>query len=238
MTDTTHTAPDFRPGAAHTPAAACAPSTSPRARSVFARRPGPALRLVGGISEPSAHDGDVVMLDRRARSRAGRDATESPVIRTLLAEGHGLVRAGLRVLLEDQADMTVADEAASGQEAVELALRTRPDVVVMDAALPGLDALEATREIAAHAPEDSLRVLLLAASETDEFIFEALHAGASGLLVKDDDPSELLRTATAIAARYVGPDRADEFGQRNGVPGELVVRVRPAKVLVNFDIMG
>ena len=53
-----------------------------------------------------------------------------------------------------------------------------------------------------------------------------------------DDPSELLRTATAIAARYVGPDRADEFGQRNGSPGELVVRVRPAKVLVNFDIIG
>ena len=123
----------------------------------------------------------------------------SPVIRTLIVDGHRLVRAGFRMLLADQEDVAVAGEAASGEEAIELARQIRPDVVVMDTRLPGIDGLQATRRILAESPRGAVKVLLLTGSEHDDSLFEALHAGASGVLVKDSEADELLRAVRLVA---------------------------------------
>jgi DNA-binding NarL/FixJ family response regulator len=117
-------------------------------------------------------------------------------IRVLIAEGQALVRAGFRVLLERDARMTVVGEAATGEEAVALARRFSPDVVLIDAKLPGLDSIQATGLVTA---ETRAHVMLLTASEGDERIFAALRAGASGLLVKDTEPTELIRAVDALA---------------------------------------
>ncbi len=95
--------------------------------------------------------------------------------------------------------MTVVGEAADGKSAVELATRERPDVVLMDIRMPGLDGIEATRRIAADPRLENVRVVILTTFETDEYVFDALRAGASGFLVKDTDPEELLRAVRVVA---------------------------------------
>jgi DNA-binding NarL/FixJ family response regulator len=122
------------------------------------------------------------------------------MIRVLLADDQPLVRAGLRVLFEGERDIAVVGEAANGQEAVSLARHTRPDVVLMDIRMPGLDGLEATRQIAAEQQLDAVRVLILTTFESDEYVFEALRAGAGGFLLKDAEPTELLQAVRVIAA--------------------------------------
>jgi len=121
-------------------------------------------------------------------------------IRVLIAEGEGLVRAGLRVLLARQAGISVAGEAATVAEAVAVALQTRPDVVLMDLALPGGDGMEATRQILADTAPGEVRVLILANSGADDAVFPGLRAGAAGLLVKDSEPEELIRAVQLVAA--------------------------------------
>ena len=116
----------------------------------------------------------------------------------LLVDDQPLVRAGLSVVLEAEEDIAVAGEAEEGSEAVRLALELRPDVVVMDIRMPGLDGLEATRQILEADPE--ARVLVLTTFELDEYIYAALRCGASGFLLKDSDPSELVRAIRLIAA--------------------------------------
>jgi DNA-binding NarL/FixJ family response regulator len=122
------------------------------------------------------------------------------MIRVLLADDQALVRAGFRALLNAEPDIEVVAEAADGVEAVRLAAQTRPDVVLMDIRMPGVDGLEATRRIAADPALTGTRVVILTTFELDEYVFEALRTGASGFLVKDTEPVELLRGVRAVAA--------------------------------------
>lgn len=117
--------------------------------------------------------------------------------RVILAEGEALLRAGLRVVLEDDGTVTVVGEATTGEETLDLAGRLDPDVVLIDAGLPGLDSVETTRRLLAGS---GVPVMLLTTSETDERAFAALRAGASGIVLKDAEPSDLLK-AVAVLAR-------------------------------------
>ncbi|MGA2455263.1 MAG: response regulator transcription factor [Solirubrobacteraceae bacterium] len=121
------------------------------------------------------------------------------MIRVLLVDDQPLVRAGLRVLFEGEDDIAVAGEAANGEEAVSLVRHLRPDVVLMDIRMPVLDGLEATRQIAADEQLAAVKVLILTTFESDEYVFEALRAGASGFLLKDAEPVELLQAVRVIA---------------------------------------
>ncbi len=122
------------------------------------------------------------------------------MIRVVLADDQGLVRAGLRALLDAEHDIEVAGEAANGTEAVELATRLRPDVVLMDIRMPGTDGLEATRMITGQPELAGIKVIVLTTFDLDEYVFEAVRIGASGFLVKDTEPAELLRGVRAVAA--------------------------------------
>ncbi|KUM90734.1 response regulator transcription factor [Streptomyces pseudovenezuelae] len=121
-------------------------------------------------------------------------------IRVLLADDQTLVRAAFAMLVESARDMEVVGEAASGREAVGAAREVRPDLVVMDIRMPDLDGIEATRLIAADEELAGVRVLVLTTYDTDENIVEALRAGASGFLVKDTRPAELLDAIRTVAA--------------------------------------
>jgi DNA-binding NarL/FixJ family response regulator len=122
------------------------------------------------------------------------------MISVLLADDQALVRAGFRALLNAEPDIRVVGEAGDGLEAVRQAQQTRPDVVLMDIRMPGVDGLEATRRIAADPSLATTRVVILTTFELDEYVFEALRTGASGFLVKDTEPVELLRGVRAVAA--------------------------------------
>jgi DNA-binding NarL/FixJ family response regulator len=122
------------------------------------------------------------------------------VIRVLLADDQALVRTGFRALLSAEDDIEVVAEAADGREALNLARRLRPDVVLMDIRMPGVDGLEATRRIAADQAMTSVRVVMLTTFDLDEYVFEALRGGASGFLVKDADADDLLRAVRAAAS--------------------------------------
>jgi DNA-binding NarL/FixJ family response regulator len=122
------------------------------------------------------------------------------VIRVLLADDQALVRAGLRAMLETQDDMEVVGEADDGEEALRLAASLRPDVVLMDIRMPGVDGLEATRRIVADEELAGVRVVVVTTFDLDEYVYEALRAGASGFLVKDTEPLDLLRGIRAVAA--------------------------------------
>jgi DNA-binding NarL/FixJ family response regulator len=121
------------------------------------------------------------------------------MISVLLADDQALVRAGFRALLNAEPDIEVVAEAADGIDAVRLARQTRPDVVLMDIRMPGVDGLEATRRIVADAALAATKVVILTTFELDEYVFEALRTGASGFLVKDTEPVELLRGIRAVA---------------------------------------
>ncbi|MEU1267322.1 response regulator transcription factor [Streptomyces sp. NPDC005799] len=121
-------------------------------------------------------------------------------IRVLLADDQTLVRAAFAMLVESARDMDVVGQAGTGREAVELTRAERPDLVVMDIRMPDLDGIEATRLIAADAELRDVRVLVLTTYDTDENIVEALRAGASGFLVKDTRPAELLDAVRTVAA--------------------------------------
>ncbi len=123
-----------------------------------------------------------------------------PTIRVVLADDQVLVRAGFQALLDAQDDITVVGEAADGDEAVAVTRRERPDVVLMDIRMPGADGLAATRAIGADSALDAVRVVILTTFELDEYVFEALRSGASGFLVKDTEPTELLHAVRAVAA--------------------------------------
>jgi DNA-binding NarL/FixJ family response regulator len=121
-------------------------------------------------------------------------------VRLALADDQALVRAGFRALLENTPDIDVVGEAADGRAAVDLALRTTPDVVLMDVRMPGLDGIEATREICAHPALGSTRVIMLTTFEIDEYVFAALRVGASGFLLKDVEPDDLRSAVRVVAA--------------------------------------
>jgi DNA-binding NarL/FixJ family response regulator len=122
------------------------------------------------------------------------------VIRVLIADDQALVRAGFRALIDAQSDLTVVGEASDGAHAVRLATQEHPDVVLMDIRMPGMDGLEATRLIVADPGCAEVRIVILTTFDLDEYVFEALRAGASGFLVKDTEPVDLLRGMRAVAA--------------------------------------
>ncbi len=121
------------------------------------------------------------------------------MIRVALVDDQPLVRAGLKALLAAEDGVEVVGEAADGEEAVALARSARPDVVLMDVRMPGVDGLEATRRIAADPTLEGVRVLVLTTFEVDEYVFDALRAGAAGFLLKDEEPRELVRAVRVVA---------------------------------------
>jgi DNA-binding NarL/FixJ family response regulator len=121
------------------------------------------------------------------------------LIRVLLADDQALVRGGLRKLIDTEDDMTVVAEAADGLQAVDAARASRPDVAVLDIRMPHLDGIEAARRIIA-ALGDDVRVLMLTTFGLDDYVFEALRAGASGFMLKDAPPEEVLDAIRVVAA--------------------------------------
>ncbi|UPK75275.1 response regulator transcription factor [Nocardioidaceae bacterium SCSIO 66511] len=131
---------------------------------------------------------------------ASTPARPDEPIKVLLADDEGLVRSGFRVLLDTEDDITVVGDATNGLDAVEQARATRPDVVLMDIRMPKLDGIQATRAIAATPGLEQVRVLILTTYDTDAYVYEALQTGASGFLLKDAGPAELLHAIRVVAA--------------------------------------
>ncbi|MEV8015830.1 response regulator transcription factor [Streptomyces sp. NPDC086554] len=170
------------------------------------------------------------------------------MIRVLLADDQSLVRAGFKALLDAQRDIEVAGEAADGEEAVRMVRELRPDVVLMDIRMPLLDGLAATRRITDEPDLDGVKVVMLTTFELDEYVFEAIRSGASGFLVKDTEPEELLRAVRAVvdgdALLSPGVTRRliAEFAARSKEPaaaeplGELTEREREVMALVGIGL--
>src|SRR5215468_6935634 len=117
-------------------------------------------------------------------------------MRVLIADDHGIVRSGIRLLLERQGDLEVVGEASDGVEARDMAIRERPDLAILDVKMPKLTGLQATREIRAQAPDVS--VLILSMYDDERYLFEALKAGASGYVLKAQADSDLLDAVRAV----------------------------------------
>ena len=122
------------------------------------------------------------------------------MIRVLVADDQALVRGSFRLLVDTAPDLEVVGEAATGAEAVEIAAREKPDVLLMDIRMPEMDGIEATRRITASGATADVRVLILTTFDLDEYVYAALRAGASGFLLKDTPPADLLAAIRVIAA--------------------------------------
>ena len=148
-------------------------------------------------------------------------------IRVVVADDQALVRKGFGVLLTGEPDIEVVGEAANGAEAVALAASERPDVILMDVRMPVMDGLAATRMITGDASLAATRVVILTTFDLDEYVHEALRAGASGFLLKDTLPGELLTAVRVVAAEShsaSGKRRERRIG-RHGATGAGVVRL-------------
>lgn len=120
------------------------------------------------------------------------------MIRVLLVDDQSLIRAGIQALLEAEDDIDVVGEARDGHEGVELAILHRPDIVLMDVQMPGMDGIEATRAIVADTTLSEVRIIMLTNFDGDEYVFSALRAGASGFVVKDTEPKDLLQALRVV----------------------------------------
>ena len=177
------------------------------------------------------------------------------MIRVVLADDQALVRAGFRALLDAQDDIEVVGEAGNGEEAIRLATQLMPDIVLMDIRMPGVDGLSATRRIAADDRLVNIRVVILTTFGLDEYIFEAIRAGASGFLVKDTEPGELVQGVRVVAGgeallspsvtkqliaefavRAKEPQTPDSLGELTDREREVVALV--AEGLTNEEIAG
>ncbi len=144
------------------------------------------------------------------------------MIRVVLADDQVLVRGGFRALLDAQPDISVVGEADDGASAVALATRHQPDVVLMDIRMPNVDGLEATRRVCRDERLRDVHVIILTTFELDEYVFEAVRAGASGFLVKDTEPVELIRAVRVVAAG----DALLSPGVTRRLIGEFATRAR------------
>ncbi|WP_214409228.1 response regulator [Sphaerisporangium fuscum] len=172
---------------------------------------------------------------------AASPSTNAP-IKVLLADDERLVRSGFKVLLDLEEDITVVGEATDGAEAVERARATRPDVVLMDIRMPKLDGIQAAAQIAGTRGLEQVRVIILTTYDTDEYVFDALQAGASGFLLKDAGPAELLHAVRVVAAgeallapritrRLIGRFTAQRKAARAGEDRLAVLTEREREVL-------
>ena len=144
------------------------------------------------------------------------------MIRVVLADDQALVRAGLRALLDAEPDIEVVGEASDGAEAQRLAAATVPDVVLMDIRMPGVDGIAATRAIAADDRLRDVRVVILTTFDLDEYVYEAVRAGASGFLLKDVRPGELVDAIRVVASgnALLGPTAVDRLLRRFSGPDD------------------
>jgi DNA-binding NarL/FixJ family response regulator len=155
------------------------------------------------------------------------------MIRVVLVDDQVLVRAGLRALLDAQDDVEVVGEAGDGGGAVRLARELTPDVILMDVRMPEMDGLEATKAIAGDARLDGVKIVILTTFDLDEYVFEGLRSGASGFLVKDTDPEDLLRAVRAVAA---GDALLSPRATRRLVE-EYASRAKPAEQAPSLDLL-
>jgi DNA-binding NarL/FixJ family response regulator len=173
---------------------------------------------------------------------AAAASPRSAPIKVLLADDEGLVRSGFKVLLDLEDDITVVGEATNGVEAVDRARVTRPDVVLMDIRMPEMDGIKATGQIAKTNGLQHVRILILTTYDTDEYVFEALQVGASGFLLKDAGPAELLHAIRVVAAgeallapritrRLIGQFTARRTATRTGENRLAVLTQREREVL-------
>ena len=165
------------------------------------------------------------------------EANEARDVKVLIADDHGIVRSGLRMLLERQDDIEVIGEAADGAEARDMAIRERPDLAILDVKMPKLTGLQATREIREQAPDVS--VLILSMYDDERYLFEALKAGASGYVLKAQADVELLEAVRAVerGEPFLTPEaqRAlikDVLGESAGRTDELTPREQEVVKLV------
>jgi DNA-binding NarL/FixJ family response regulator len=153
------------------------------------------------------------------------------VIRVLLADDQELVRSGFVALLRAEEDIEVIGEASDGLEAVGMAIRTRPDVILMDIRMPGLDGIEATRRIVAREELAGTHVIILTTFDLDEYVFEAIRAGAAGFLVKDTNAAELLRAIQVVA----GGEALMSPGVTRRLIAEFAARTRTAPTVPGVE---
>jgi DNA-binding NarL/FixJ family response regulator len=155
------------------------------------------------------------------------------MIRVVLADDQALVRAGFRALLNAQEDIEVVAEAADGEEAVVAAREHRPDVLLMDIRMPVLDGLEATRRISAAPELADVHILILTTFEEDEYVFEAIRVGASGFLVKDTEPVELIRAVRVVA----DGDALLSPSVTRRLIGEFAIRAKKVRRPTSLDVL-
>lgn len=176
--------------------------------------------LVVAAGEPVVNAGESVV----AASSAGGLSGGAAPIRVLVCDDQVLIRTGLVTIIDAQPDLEVTGECGDGQAAVDLADRLRPDVVVMDIRMPGLDGIEATRLLAGAGVPFPVKVLVVTTFNLDEYVYEALRAGAGGFLLKDAPPDRLLHGIRTVAA---GAALLDPEVTRQLV-GRYATRIRPA----------
>lgn len=172
----------------------------------------------------------------------------SPPIRVLLVDDHAMLRAGFRTILDTQADITVVGEASTGAEAVAQATRLRPDVITMDVQMPDMDGIEATRRIVAD-PEISAAIAIITTFDRDDYLYQALDAGASGFLLKNAGPEDLLTAVRALAvgdgmlapevtrrvlARFAAAPAPDTGGATASAPASASASAPPVALVEPF----